>query len=288
MPPVESKKKRIVLIEDEETLSSLIERKLKGAGYQVYPVADGKKGLALIKTLMPDLVLLDIMLPSMSGLTILEALAKEKIIPMLPVIVISNSGQPLEAKEVLRLGARDYLIKVNLSPEEVLVKVKGMFDGFVSGTRPDMDSIDSTLPVPSKEHLPSASVGKLSGKNSLTVLIVEDDAVLVALLEKKSLQEGFRVFKAFHVGDAREILKKDKVDIILLDVVLPDMDGFTFLAELKGNPLYRGIPVVIISNLGQYQEIEKGLKLGAVDYLIKANILPSDIIERVKIILHKT
>ena len=139
MPPNESNKKRIVLIEDEETLSSLIERKLKNAGYEVYPVADGEKGLALIKTLKPDLALLDLLLPGMNGMAILEALADEQITPQLPVIVISNSGQPIEAEQVLRLGARDYLIKVNLSPEEVLAKVNSALED--GGIRADRKSV---------------------------------------------------------------------------------------------------------------------------------------------------
>jgi len=115
--------KRITLIEDEQILSNLIALELKRAGYAVDVYANGQEGLDALKNSPPDLVLLDIMLPGLNGFQILENLFTAKITPGLPVVIISNSGQPVEISRAERLGVRDYIVKVDLGPRDVLEKV---------------------------------------------------------------------------------------------------------------------------------------------------------------------
>ena len=121
------KKKHIILVEDEETLANLIEAGLKKEGYEVEVARDGKEGLRSIEEGKPDLVLLDMMLPSMNGYEILEALNKKNGPDGFPpVIVISNSGESVEVSKILELGAKDYLIKAEFTPGEIVEKVKGV------------------------------------------------------------------------------------------------------------------------------------------------------------------
>ncbi|MDO8436326.1 MAG: response regulator, partial [bacterium] len=77
-------------------------------------------------------------------------------------------------------------------------------------------------------------------------------------------------------------IKTEKPDLILLDLILPGIDGFEVLAKIKDDPTLSAIPVIILSNLGQQEDVERGLKLGAVDYLIKAHFTPGEIIEKIK------
>lgn len=121
-----SNKKLIVLVEDEKIMASLLTKKLEGSGYEVKVAEDGLIGLALIRKTKPDLVLLDMLLPALNGFSILEKLAEEKFLPELPVIIISNSGQPVEIERARELGVRDYLIKVNFDPKELLAKVNSI------------------------------------------------------------------------------------------------------------------------------------------------------------------
>ena len=116
--------KIIVLIEDEQTLTNILKLRLEQAGYRVQAASNCEEGLALIQSAKPDLVLLDIMLPVLDGFGVLEKLHADAVTPKLPVIVISNSGQPVEVERVQKLGARDFLIKVNFDPDEVLEKVR--------------------------------------------------------------------------------------------------------------------------------------------------------------------
>lgn len=116
--------KSILLIEDDDIVAELLKKQLIRAGYFVDIANNGKLGLSMIQKNKPDLVLLDMLLPGIDGFSILEELNKFGILPDLPVIIISNSGQQVEIERALKMGVRDYLVKVNFNPGEVLEKVK--------------------------------------------------------------------------------------------------------------------------------------------------------------------
>jgi len=116
--------KKILLIEDEEILIDLLCRKLTAEGYDFSVARDGQEGLKLMRKVKPDLVLLDIVMPKMSGLEVLAETKKDKELKKIPVIVISNSGQPVEIDQAQKLGARDWLIKTEFDPQEVIEKIK--------------------------------------------------------------------------------------------------------------------------------------------------------------------
>lgn len=115
---------KILIIEDEEVLLDVLSNKLKKEGYEVAAAKDGLEGLEKIKQERPDLILLDILMPRMDGFGVLEAKKKDLGMADIPVIIISNSGQPVEIDRALKLGARDYLVKAEFDPQEVLIKVK--------------------------------------------------------------------------------------------------------------------------------------------------------------------
>lgn len=116
--------KKIVLIEDEELIISLLQKKLTKEGYDVVIARDGEEGLKLIKKENPDLVLLDIIMPKKGGFEVMEEIANDKSLKNTPVVIISNSGQPVELGRAKQLGVRDWVIKVEFDPEEVVDKVK--------------------------------------------------------------------------------------------------------------------------------------------------------------------
>jgi len=117
------------------------------------------------------------------------------------------------------------------------------------------------------------------------ILIVEDDRFLRELIVKKLVNEGYDAIEAVDGEQGLQKTKEEKPDLILLDLILPGIDGFEVLALKKDDASVSGIPVIILSNLGQKEDVEKGLGLGAVDYLIKAHFTPGEIIEKVRNIL---
>lgn len=115
---------KILIIEDEKVLLDVLENKLKKEGYEVIIAENGVEGLEKIKKEKPSLILLDILMPKMNGFEVMEAMERNPDISKIPVIIISNSGQPLEIARALKLGAKDYLVKAEFDPQEVLTKVK--------------------------------------------------------------------------------------------------------------------------------------------------------------------
>lgn len=115
--------KKILLIEDEEIMIDLLQKKLINEGYKTSVARDGEKGLKAIKEIKPDLILLDIIMPKMGGLEVMEEIAKDKELKKIPIIVVSNSGQPVELDRAQKLGAKDWLIKTEFDPQEVIDKV---------------------------------------------------------------------------------------------------------------------------------------------------------------------
>ena len=114
------------------------------------------------------------------------------------------------------------------------------------------------------------------------VLIAEDDKFLSKLLEKKLGMEGYSVMIAYDGKESLEMCKKDPPDIILLDLIVPNMNGFEFLDAIKKDSKLKSIPVIIFSNLGQDDDVKKGLAAGAKDYVIKANISINDIVAKIE------
>lgn len=120
------------------------------------------------------------------------------------------------------------------------------------------------------------------------ILIIEDDKFLRELIAKKILKEGYEVFEAGDGVEGLAKIKEVKPDLILLDLILPVVDGFEVLSQLKKHPDLNSIPVIILSNLGQKEDVEKGLKLGAAGYLIKAHFELDEIVGRVKDVMERS
>jgi len=115
-----------------------------------------------------------------------------------------------------------------------------------------------------------------------TILIIEDDKFLRELIAQKLLREGYEISEALDGEEGIKKIKEEKPDLILLDLILPGIDGFEVLSQMREESRLSSIPVIILSNLGQKEDVEKGMKLGAVDYLIKAHFTPGEIIEKIR------
>ena len=115
----------------------------------------------------------------------------------------------------------------------------------------------------------------------MKILLVEDDKFLRKVLEKKLINKGFEVISAVDGDEAFEKVVLDKPDIVLLDIILPKKSGFIFLENFRKDPNFKEIPVLILSNLGQEEDIKKAFELGANDYFVKARMSLEDVINKV-------
>jgi two-component system, chemotaxis family, chemotaxis protein CheY len=122
---------KILIIEDEKILLDLLKKKLTDENYEVSIARDGEEGLRVMKKIKPDLVLLDIVMPKMDGFGVMEAMIKDKKLKNIPVVIVSNSGQSVELDRAQRLGAKDWLVKTEFDPLEVVKKVKKHINSYL-------------------------------------------------------------------------------------------------------------------------------------------------------------
>lgn len=252
-------KKKILIIEDEQSLLEVLEKKLEKEGFEVFTAVDGINGLKQIREIHPDLVLLDILMPRKDGFEVLEELNQDEILCKIPVIIISNSGQPVEIDRALKLGVKDYLVKANFDPENVIEKVNNFL----------------------KEE------NNLQKNNKKMIVLIEDDVFLRDLCVRKLKKENFEVVSAENGEEGLKKIKECEPDLVLLDIILPGIGGFEVLKQIKEDEKTQHIPVIMLTNLGEKEDIEKGLILGAADYLVKAHFSPDEIVERIYKVLKK-
>ncbi len=294
-------KKRIIIVEDDAVLRDVLAEKLERNGYIVDRAEDGIIAMEKIRAIRPDCILLDILMPRMGGIEVLEELHADAFLKSVPVIIISNSGQPVEIKRAQELGAREFLIKAVFDPSEVLDKVRRVLEEdaliaqgklnvtqnmFSSGAVAHPGYIADGVSDPSVIKTPSA-LSTVAGGNSgnIFVLVIEDDKFLRELLVRKLSSEGFDVENAIDAEAAFAILSQRIPNIILCDLILPGIDGFEILGRIKADPRTAQVPVVILSNLGQKEDLDKAMKLGAKDFMVKANFTLDEIVTKVRSIV---
>jgi CheY-like chemotaxis protein len=281
-------KKKILVVEDDGVLRDVLVEKLKASDYKTIGAEDGEIALKKIKDEEPDLILLDILMPKKDGMEVLTEMNADEQMRNIPVIVISNSGQPVEIERAKKLGAKDFLVKAIFDPNEVLEKVKIVLDetegkntNISNKEKDDQNSSQSSsLPTTAKKDIQDKN--EVKGK----ILVVEDDKFLRELLVRKLFSENFEIESAIDATGSFEVLSRWKPDIILLDLILPGEDGFSILEKLKKDKEMESIPVIILSNLGQQEDIDRAMALGAMDFMVKANFTLDEIIEKVSKVLN--
>ncbi len=257
-------KKKILIIEDEHILGELLVEKLQEAGHEVSLVPDGEVGMRAMRAQTPDMVLLDIVMPNKDGYEVLTEMRADSVLQQVPVIVISNSGQPVEVQRIFDLGAKDYIVKAEFSPAEVLEKVEKYL------------GVTHDVVVQGKKDL-----------SGVQILIVEDDPFLSSITATRLEREGYTVSVVTDGEQALATLEKEIPHLVLLDIVMPGISGFEVLKKIRADARFKDVAVVMFSNLGQEHEIEESKALGADDFLIKAKFAPREVLEKIQTLLTK-
>jgi DNA-binding response OmpR family regulator len=117
------------------------------------------------------------------------------------------------------------------------------------------------------------------------ILLVEDDEMLHGMYTQKFKNQGYDILSAYNGVDGVKLAETEQPDVILLDVIMPKMDGFVALKKIRKNPVTAEIPVILLTNLGQEEDVRKGKELGADDYFIKANHTPKEVVDKVEALL---
>ena len=308
----------ILIVEDDEQLGATLVRGLEDAGHSVTWKKDGDEAITALRAKDPEMMFLDVLLPKRSGFDILKELQRDPSLAHPPIVMLSSSGEPLEIKRAKQLGAKDYLTKGTVTINDLLEKIM-MYapqtepnpadDGAASPAPAGGGAAPAPTPAPAPQAQPAATPAtptpevpaagtpvpapaasaeaQPAESGASTVLVVEDDKFLRDLIVQKLKREQFSVHEAVTGSEALRVAKETMPKIVLLDLILPGLDGFEVLKRLKEDSATAQIPVIILSNLGQREDVERGLRLGAVDFMIKAHFTPGEIVEKIKEIMAK-
>lgn len=122
----------------------------------------------------------------------------------------------------------------------------------------------------------------MTNTKNYKILLIEDEEMLANMYETKFKNEGYDIKKALDGETGLKMALEDKPDVILLDIIMPKLDGFSVLRALKENAKTKDVPVVLLTNLGQDEDVKKGKAMGAAGYLVKANMTPAEVVEKIK------
>jgi CheY-like chemotaxis protein/anti-sigma regulatory factor (Ser/Thr protein kinase) len=197
----------ILVIDDDANSLDLIQRSLERDGHRVAVASSGDEGLRLARELKPVLITLDVLMPGKDGWAVLRELKDDPELREIPVVMISM----VEGSEMgFALGATDYLVK----------------------------------PV-DREHLRTLLLRHGVAPNTGQVLVVEDDEATRAMMRRILENEGYSVTEAAHGRVALDRVRERLPDLIVLDLMMPVMDGFEFMSELRKVEAWRGVPVIV-------------------------------------------
>lgn len=279
-----AEKQRILIAEDDALLCDILVDKFEKNGFLVTRAQNGITALELMKAEPPTLAIIDIYMPEKDGITVMQEMSGVPALKNVPVVIISNSTEPQEIERARTLGARDFIVKAVFDPGEVVDRVKDI----LSNPNQQMstsaqNSAGSTITSHNQSTMPEEKNTETKAKKF--VLVVEDDKFLRELLVRKLSAEGFEVENALD-GEAATVILKDKTpDIILLDLILPSIDGFEVLSRVRADAKNAKVPVIIFSNLGEKADIDKAMSLGATDFMVKANFTLDEIVAKIHSII---
>jgi CheY-like chemotaxis protein len=267
---------RILLIEDDEVLSEMYNFRFTKAGYQMVLARDGEMGIKLADEQDFDLILSDIFMPKIDGYQVLEKLRKNKKTSHTKIYMLSNLGQDAEIQKALDLGADGYLIKSRYTPSQLLLKIDEIFHG---NTTEHLRKAKKNPVRVKKEIINDGQMPK--GK----ILLIEDEEALIGMYSLRLRQAGYSVETAKNGAWGINKISKKEYDLIVLDMIMPAMNGYEALKKIRNNPSTKNIPILFLSNSAQEKDIVEAKAAGATSYLLKASITPTKLIDELERIM---
>jgi len=248
-------RKTILLVEDNELNMKLFRSLLKMDNYVVLEAPNAETGMDLAKKHRPDLILMDIQLPGLDGLTATTLLKQDKELQDIPIVALTSYAMEGDQEKAIAAGCAGYITKP--------IDTRSFLDtvaGFVRFTR-----------------TPSAARNK-------KILIVDDDPLNVKLLISMTVGSDYDTLKAYDGEEALDVISRENPDLILLDIMMPKIDGFRVLEILKSSANTRDIPVILITALNSVEDKVRGMEAGADEFLNKPVNKP-ELLARIKSLL---
>lgn len=267
---------KIIIVEDDPMLGEIYEKKFLEAGFEMKLVTSGKAVEGEVSNYQPEMVLLDIVLPDMDGYEILEALSKNEATKSVPTYVFSNLSAKEDIERATSLGAKGFITKSSFTPTQLVDEVKKILG---SASKAGNTAAAATVPTSSGAEKSISNQKESSGHK---ILIIEDEDVFIEMFGDKLKQEGFEVVSAKNGKWGLKEAENGGFACILLDMMMPAMNGYEAVKELRASEKTKETPIIILSNSALDSEVQQALALGANEYYIKTQVTPGEVADRVK------
>ncbi|OGI23581.1 MAG: hypothetical protein A3E91_02860 [Candidatus Moranbacteria bacterium RIFCSPHIGHO2_12_FULL_40_10] len=262
---------KILIVEDDPMISEIYEKKFEQAGFEVTIAEDGRQVLKEVSKDNFDIVLLDMVLPEMSGLDILAELKSGKYSREMRVIIFSNLSEVSDKEKAFEKGADGYITKTQFTPSDLVKEIQRMLGEFNEQKN-------------NKEKRENGNNGKDACKNK-NILLIEDEDVFVDMFGSKLKDDGYCVEIAKNgAWGVKAAMEKD-FDLIIMDMVMPAMTGEEMVKRLKLEDKTKNIPIIMLSATLGEAEMKKVKDLGVGEFYEKTRIVPSELSKRVSEIL---
>jgi DNA-binding response OmpR family regulator len=249
---------RILLVDDDESIRTIVQLALeKLGGYTVLACASGKQALAQAAHFGPDLLLLDAAMPDMNGPDTLIALRQQLALALVPAAFLTAHTSAKQVSQYRALNAVDVIAKP-FDPEQLCERVAAILAKSTTKTTTEATAKAAT------------DAAHLHASQRLVALVIEDDSSIRYLLGFILQQHGWTMLEAPDgLQGIAAILDGPVTDVVLLDIMLPDVDGLKLLDVLRGTNRWKGVPVMMLSAKGDEPTVKRALASGANDFLAK-------------------
>lgn len=247
----------VLIIDDNAMNVDITQELLEPAGISVLAAENAVRGISIMQDYKPDLVLLDLLMPHLNGFETALVIKTDPEIQNIPLIAFTALATPEDREKALEAGCQDVILKP-INTETFLSTIK-------SYLKVDFNVLESSLDKVKSEATPLP----FSIERSHTILIVDDNPMNVDILKEATTAIGQNALSAYNGQEALHQIQEIKPDLILLDIMMPEMNGYTVMDILKSQPDTANIPVIIISALDRIEDRVQGLLKGSQDYITK-------------------
>ncbi len=276
---------RILLVEDDPFISEIYTKKLESSGFEVVPALTGREGLKKARDGVYDLVLLDLVIPEVSGMDVLREFRNSREFdPNLKVVIFSNLSGPQERQEALSIGANGFILKTDFSPAEVVTEIKRYLNQFSAQgahaeRRADATTSTETPSTPGLSATPAAS----ETAGAPHILFIEDEPVFIEMFSKALQNLGYTVVTERNGRSGLERARAEQFDLIITDHLLPSMSGKEVIMALRADERMKSVPIFLLTASLDEEEVKSLETSGAVNRsFLKIRVVPSELADIVQ------
>jgi DNA-binding response OmpR family regulator len=263
---------KVLLVEDDPMIAEIYIKKMQAADLEVINAKTGKEALKAVENDKFDLMLLDMVIPELSGMEVLKEIKHSgNYDKNLRIVIFSNLNETDTQKEALENGADGFIGKTQYTPTEMVAEVQRLINEFAEQDK-------------NKKRLNDGGGACQNGKR---ILFIEDEEIFLEMFGKKLEDDGYCLTYANNGAWGVKEALENNYDLIVTDMVMPAMGGMEIVSKLKQDDKTKDVPIIVISASVSEEDENAVKELGIEDFFLKTRIVPSDLARKVGEIIKK-